>query len=327
MNRTLYLSVFFILLYVFSGCNETEENNITTDRNFRQEMRSFVIGIASYARQSDSDFIVIPQNGHDIITLNGDPDGTVATEYVSAISGAGQEDFFYGYDEDNQSSPVEEREFLQGFLDIAESEGVEVLVTDYCWDHSKMDDSYTQNGNHGYISFAADSRELDIIPDYPSEPQNVNSRDIVTLSDASNFLYLLNPGEFTSRQDFFEAISQTNYDIIIMDSFFGDELLSSTEVTSLKTKAGGGKRIVIAYMSIGEAEDYRYYWKEEWTSDPPSWLAEENPEWRGNYKVRYWEQEWKSIIYGNDHAYLDRIVAAGFDGVYLDIIEAFEHFE
>jgi len=30
-------------------------------------------------------------------------------------------------------------------------------------------------------------------------------------------------------------------------------------------------------MSIGEAEDYRYYWKEEWRTNPPMWVGEEHP--------------------------------------------------
>jgi len=89
----------------------------------------------------------------------------------------------------------------------------------------------------------------------------------------------------------------------------------------------GGKRLVIAYMSIGEAEEYRYYWKDEWESDPPSWLKEENRDWEGNYKVEYWDPDWQGIIYGSTDAYLDKIVDKGFDGVYLDIIDAFEYFE
>ncbi|MEE8372615.1 MAG: endo alpha-1,4 polygalactosaminidase [Dehalococcoidia bacterium] len=83
----------------------------------------------------------------------------------------------------------------------------------------------------------------------------------------------------------------------------------------------------IAYMSIGEAEDYRYYWQEEWGSSSPSWLAEENPDWTGNYKVRYWDPVWQRIIYREDDSYLRKILDAGFDGVYLDIIDAFEYFE
>ncbi|MFQ5795846.1 MAG: endo alpha-1,4 polygalactosaminidase [Candidatus Bipolaricaulia bacterium] len=98
-------------------------------------------------------------------------------------------------------------------------------------------------------------------------------------------------------------------------------------MASLKTKANGGSRLVIAYMSIGEAEDYRYYWQAEWKPNPPSWLAEENPDWPGNYKVRYWDRNWQNVIYESNDSYLKKILDAGFDGVYLDIIDAFEYFE
>jgi cysteinyl-tRNA synthetase len=80
-------------------------------------------------------------------------------------------------------------------------------------------------------------------------------------------------------------------------------------------------------MSIGEAEDYRYYWQSDWEVGNPDWLAEENPDWEGNYKVKYWDSDWQSIFYGNDASYLKKITDAGFNGVYLDIIDAFEYFK
>ena len=80
-------------------------------------------------------------------------------------------------------------------------------------------------------------------------------------------------------------------------------------------------------MSIGEAEDYRYYWQSEWNSNPPSWLDNEDPNWPGNYFVQYWNESWQNIIFGSDESYLDKIINTGFDGVYLDIIDAFEYFE
>ncbi|NOX86519.1 MAG: hypothetical protein GXO86_11260, partial [Chlorobi bacterium] len=83
----------------------------------------------------------------------------------------------------------------------------------------------------------------------------------------------------------------------------------------------------VCYMSIGEAEDYRYYWQPDWKPGNPSWLDKENPDWEGNYKVKYWDKGWQGIIFGNDGSYLKKILDAGFDGVYLDIIDAFEYFE
>ena len=112
-----------------------------------------------------------------------------------------------------------------------------------------------------------------------------------------------------------------------MDMFFDGLEFNSDEITRLRMKKNGGTRMVIAYMSIGEAEDYRYYWDKSWKCGNPSWLDKENPKWKGNYKVKYWNPEWQTIIYGNDNSYLSRIINAGFDGVYLDIIDAFEYYE
>ena len=90
---------------------------------------------------------------------------------------------------------------------------------------------------------------------------------------------------------------------------------------------GGRRESDGSYISIGEAEDYRFYWDSDWKTNKPAWLEKENPNWKGNYKVRYWESDWQSIIYGTDGSYLKKIIDSGFDGAYLDIIDAFEYFE
>lgn len=299
-----------------------------TTRDYRQDMRDFVQGISVYAKEINPGFIVIPQNGHDLITENGETTGIPALEYLGAIDGAGREDLFYGYDEDNTATPVSERDQMLVFMDIAESNGVQVLATDYCWTQSFVDDSNEQNAIRSYISFAADHRELDNIPAYPATPYNVNATSVNTLGEAKNFLYLLNPGSYSTKSSFVSAIQSTDYDVVITDLFYeGTQELTSTEIASLKVKANGGARLIIAYMSIGEAEQYRYYWQPDWETNPPSWLAEENPAWPGNYKVRYWEEAWQNMIYRNDFSYLKRILDLGFNGVYLDIIDAYEYFE
>ena len=104
-----------------------------------------------------------------------------------------------------------------------------------------------------------------------------------------------------------------------------DSEFSRSDITGLRD-AMSDPGLVISYMSIGEAESYRYYWQSAWTSDKPGWPEKENPNWEGNYKVRYWDPEWQSIILGSASSYLDRIIAAGFDGVYLDIIDAYDYF-
>ncbi|MBN1273050.1 MAG: endo alpha-1,4 polygalactosaminidase [Candidatus Aminicenantes bacterium] len=320
----LFVALANIAFLFFCSCADMENNS----RDYRQDMRNFVLGISTYAKSFSSDFCIIPQNGQELITVDGEENGAPVIEYLTAIDGVGREDLFYGYNDDNIATPVSERNYMIAFLDIAEQNGVEVLVTDYCWTPSLIDDSYVQNAAKGYISFAAEHRELDTIPSYPVTPYNVNSSDITLLSEARNFLYLINPDSYSTKAAFLDAIRNTNYDLVLIDLFYnGTEQLTANEITSLKTKRNKGSRLVFAYMSIGEAEDYRYYWNNGWKTNPPSWLAEENPGWPGNYKVRYWEQGWQEIIYGNDASYLKKILDAGFDGVYLDIIDAFEYFE
>jgi cysteinyl-tRNA synthetase len=168
---------------------------------------------------------------------------------------------------------------------------------------------------------------LDDVPGYPTIPFNVNSNDVADLSGAMNFLYLIDPTAFGSKEAFLDALRLTDYDLLIIDAFYEDLPLTVQDTGSLKVKANGGERLVFSYMSIGEAEDYRYYWDDSWEDDPPSWLDDENPDWEGNYKVRYWDPTWQGYIYGNDGAYVDRILQAGFDGAYLDLIDAYEYYE
>ncbi len=134
------------------------------------------------------------------------------------------------------------------------------------------------------------------------------------------------------------AIGRTSYDLVIMDySADGSEerAFTAAEIQALRYSPGGPKR-VLAYLSIGEAETYRYYWDPSWDDEPPfgvpdddapAWLDVENPDWPGNYKVRYWDPEWQAIIFGTPDSYLDKILARGYDGVYLDLVDAYWYYQ
>lgn len=307
---------------------EKESDDGSINEEYRQKMRQFVIHISQYCKSQNSDFKIIPQNGIELISNNGEANGQINTAYLNAIDGHGQEDLFYGYNNDNEKSPFNETNYLLAFLNKSKSQGKQILVTDYCSDTAKVNESYQINNQKGFISFAANKRELDEIPNYPSPIHNENSADIRNLNDAKNFLYLINFDKYTLKSNLINDLKNTNYDILLMDLFFNDgSAFSTTEINQLKIKKNGGKRLVICYMSIGEAENYRYYWQQNWVSNPPEWLLKENPNWAGNYKVQYWNPEWQKVIYGNNNSYCSKILAAGFDGVYLDIIDGFEYFE
>ncbi|MFQ5795845.1 MAG: hypothetical protein ACE5JP_12435 [Candidatus Bipolaricaulia bacterium] len=182
MKNSFYMiTAMIITTALISGCGYRDINqNLPEKRDYRQDMRDFVQSIAVYVERIHPGFIIIPQNGHELLTEDGEETGSPAMAYLNAIDGVGREDLFYGYTDDNVPTPVDERNYMIAFMDIAENHGVEVLVTDYSWSHTYMDNSYAQNEARGYISFAADHRELDNIPAYPAEPYHVNTSNITS---------------------------------------------------------------------------------------------------------------------------------------------------
>jgi cysteinyl-tRNA synthetase len=110
-------------------------------------------------------------------------------------------------------------------------------------------------------------------------------------------------------------------------AFAGDKPWEQTDLDTIRRGKAGRK--VVAYLSIGEAEDYRSYWQSDWVSNgkrtaaAPMWLGIENPEWKGNYQVKYWNADWQKLML----TAIDAAMAHGFDGMYLDIVDGFETYE
>ncbi len=128
-----------------------------------------------------------------------------------------------------------------------------------------------------------------------------------------------------------QKLIDSHYDMLVIDDTrsLSDQTtydMASTvaRLKSSQNSRGENRKIVIAYIDIGEAEEHRWYWQPDWAVGNPAWIAANDPDnWAGNYPVTFWHPEWKQIIYGNQNAYLDKIITDGFDGVYLDWVEAF----
>jgi cysteinyl-tRNA synthetase len=118
------------------------------------------------------------------------------------------------------------------------------------------------------------------------------------------------------------AVARSDLDLIVLDPIVEGNRLQIAADSPLRRKPGGGRRLVLAYLSVGEAESYRPYWQAAWRTAPPPWLGPENPSWPGSFAVRYWDPTWRDLLLGPDGA-LDRLIAAGFDGVFLDRVDAY----
>ncbi len=119
-----------------------------------------------------------------------------------------------------------------------------------------------------------------------------------------------------------DAVARSDLDLIVLDPVVGGQRLQIPADSPLRRKPGGARRLLLAYLSVGEAESYRPYWQATWRTEPPPWLGPENLQWPGSFAVRYWHPAWQDLVLGPDGA-LDRLIAAGFDGVFLDRVDAY----
>jgi cysteinyl-tRNA synthetase, unknown class len=167
----------------------------------------------------------------------------------------------------------------------------------------------------------------------PAPRSSLPAREGVSLANVRSWGYQL--------QDASSDRIASSIDMLVIDSQISSsqfETLSFDAIQRFKQRPDGTQRLVLAYLSVGEAETYRFYWQSHWKLFAPSWLGPENNEWKGNFRVRFWETGWQNLIVvakptlldrGLERImparqpYLDRILDAGFDGVYLDRVDAY----
>ena len=114
-----------------------------------------------------------------------------------------------------------------------------------------------------------------------------------------------------------EELEKLSCDLLVTDYSRTGSEKDEWKKSDIKRLQKSGKT-VLSYLSIGEAEEVRFYYK----TLNKKLIYSENQDWRGNFKVYFWEREWQEIIF----QYVDRIINQGFDGVYLDIIDAYFYF-
>lgn len=128
-----------------------------------------------------------------------------------------------------------------------------------------------------------------------------------------------------------DELARSDSDMLVIDyarnTDDGMQPLTREQVARLQRKPGGGRRLVIAYFSVGEAEEYRPYWQKAWREQPPEWIIAENCRWPRNHLVEFWNEGWRKIVFEAPQSYLARIQDAGFDGVYLDRVDVYADIE
>ena len=261
--------MFFISYFSFS----------TTNYIYRERMKDFIKEIRD---GTNKEKIIITQNGNELYFKNGKVDNN----FFNVTNGTTQESLYYG-DVLRFNVPTSKglkNELLELTVPIRKK-GKPVFIINYGKgkkkrEFLKKEDLKTKFVSELLPSFNAD-KLYETIEDY-------NDEDIYSLNEVKNFLCLLNPEKFSSIDGYYQTLKNTNYDLLLIEVSYNNVFFTKEQIEELKIKHNGGKRLVIAYLSIGEAEDYRFYWNKK----KPNWIVKENENWEG----KYWSPEWKSII-------------------------------
>lgn len=279
-------------------------------------MQQFIEQISKYAKMSHPAFNIVPQNGALLAYTNLNPKQGKNLQYIQSVDGFGVEELFYTENGQMDSSRVA--------LLAALKNDKKVLVSEYIPDNAAINGIAQANMDAGFVPFIRMKSNYNY-SHIPERVRNQNQDDITQMDRVRNYLYLINPKEFDSKEAYLDALSKTNFDLLIIDLFYDAEQLSKSDVARLKAKADGGRRLVICYMNIGSAEKWRYYWSKSWKIGKPGWIKKKYAGYDGEYYVEFWDQEWKAIIFRGADSYLRRIINAGFDGTYLDNTEAYHY--
>jgi len=304
--------------------------------NYREEMRLFVQSISAYARGLRPNFVVVANGGLDLLVKRDPVEETKvapARAYMRALDGVLQEGMFFDVKRGDRAfgtPPVEgRRKSLFDMAAFAQRNGLKVLTLDYGKTKAVVDAAYKQASAKGYISLVSDTPSTDIhrLPTYPSRPFDENATNIASLDKVKNFAVIRNSAPFGRQDAFALKMHDTNYDLIAVEVFHGRRPLSRRAVETLKYKKVGTRRLVFAYMDIGSAASYHYYWQPDWREGSPIWISAPRPDDPDRYSVEFWREEWKQIISGDTNSYTYGLIAQGFDGVIVDGLESYKFFE
>lgn len=179
-------------------------------------------------------------------------------------------------------------------------------------------DNHSLEERNSHISLFTKQWENNI--DYPSTMRTIKSS--LPLAEVTHWLYYI---DVNLEDDTIDEIIDSKYDMVVIDYITSEKNNTGYPLADVINRLHNAEhtKLVIAYIDIGEAEDYRTYWQPDWGIGDPEWILSLDPDgWEGNYPVAYWWDEYQNIWLGEE-GYLQGILDAGFDGVYLDWIEAY----
>ncbi len=361
-----------------------------------RKMQALIMELAIRAKSRNPKFQVVPQDTLEYAHVDGNPNNSYDKNLCDLLDGWGIENY-------NATTVTRLANLTKiGIKGTANTNGrtVEVVTqnqkiaadNNILW-HPRLSAEVYQSpgiGNPGYMPiYSPSSNAYNIIHDpIPAGVANtLNSKDVLSMMDAKNHLYMISTGKYTNwpawearpasrlditktagylvpfaggrfkptgdakvvaqaikdhgtKWDFFwktkgysknegrkayiKELAASEWDAFYIDAHFDGDALTKEEVEMLKRKPQGGRRQVIAYLSIGTTEFSRWYVdpvminpspksfihgavengkfiparERAWDVGIPNWILW--PAYSGQYADEstplWWHPEWRDII-------------------------------
>jgi len=215
-------------------------------------------------------------------------------------------------------------------LEVVTVEGVDVTLSWYAPGGSIDSEVWTapqKTGLYAILAIAADpDGETDTLAGFVVVADSAVTERQKLLRDTRFWAYQI---QALVEDGAIDALVATHYDMLVLDNARTDKEDVNFDmkgaVSRLKSSNGssGQRKLVLCYIDIAEAETWRWYWQSGWGVGNPDFIVAPDPDgWEDNYPVKYWDPDWQAIMYGNDSSYIAKILDDGFDGIYMDWIEA-----
>lgn len=149
-----------------------EIDDPANEKDAAQRMIDFIVDMGLHARQTNPDFMLIPQNASWILADLNDQDPTRKQAYLDAIAAIANEDVYYQGNKDENNSVNPERDDTRGRLttDFLDND-VPVFVVDYLTNLSKIDIFISMAEADQFHPYVAPTRDLDILGSPISVPE------------------------------------------------------------------------------------------------------------------------------------------------------------
>ncbi|MEO0034776.1 MAG: hypothetical protein RLZZ501_799 [Pseudomonadota bacterium] len=170
------------------------------------------------------------------------------------------------------------------------------------------------------VPYVTASGRLDEGP--KTHPPGENSAEATSLGAVRAWLPLLRSDRFGDKGAFVDAVAGDNDDLVVIDVAQRAQGLTKDDLTRMKFKKMGPRRMVFAVLPIGRAYDWRWYWQKGWEVGNPAYLFAHDAA-PGSYIVDLANGEWKALL----GKYLTAVMDLGFDGVLFDDADTYLWFE